>query len=90
MDIYLRFKDQAAAEAALIAEGFHVDDGAVWHDSESIDAVGTMYSAAGEGDDVVFTPVAGYHVNIRTELNMDSLDDFRVYPVTPSRLWAEL
>ena len=89
-DVYLRFDDEAAAEAALAAEGLSPGETASW----SVDRVGVIFSAPilDESGEVVTpgTQLPGWHVNIRfrTGAVPDSLAAARGYPETPARRFA--
>lgn len=48
---------------------------------DNIDVIGTIYREDGTQSD-------GYHVNVRTFEEAPELEAYRVYPVTPVRVWA--
>jgi hypothetical protein len=73
-DYYLKFDTEAQATAVL-------------YDGETpryrnIDIIGVIYE-----DEV---PLTGWHVNVRLvdEEDAEALEDFQVFPQTPSRIWA--
>lgn len=98
IDLYLHAGSKSAMMTALKAAGFsqEPESGALYHPAASLDVIGTIYQPTGEntlvdGQEVPVTiPVPGYHANVRTtseELAV-ALDARRVYPETPSRVWA--
>lgn len=98
IDLYLKAGSKSAMTLALKTAGFSQDpdSGALYHPAAALDAIGTIYQPTGEttlvdGEQVPVTaPVPGYHVNVRTtsEALATALDAQRVYPETPSRVWA--
>ena len=91
-DYYLRFSDKTQAYSIL---SNYVREGVLCGDkSFSIDEIGVLYNftyditSDGLMTNVVKTATPGYHVNIRTRLNTDYLDNYKIYPNTPSRQWA--
>lgn len=80
-DLYLAFADEPEAAAHLLdAEGRLL--------YFNTDIIGTLY----DRDDTdplnpVFTALPGFHVNVRADVYDAALDAFRVYPVTPRRMW---
>lgn len=90
IDYYLRFDNKDIAYSAL---SNYVRDGELCGDAlTSIDEIGIMYDTVVDildGNPVLVskTEKPGYHVNIRTSEALN-LDDYVIYPITPSRLWA--
>ena len=87
IDYTLKFADEAQANEVLF-------DGETPR-YPAIDVIGTIYRATGnvttdengiEHPDMEPTP--GWHVNVRTEMEAVELDAYRVFPVTPARVWA--
>jgi len=81
-DFYLKFDTEAAATAVL-------------YDGETpryrnIDTIGVIYSNTGTDEEPVMEPIPGWHVNVRLvdEEDAEALEDFQVFPQTPSRVWA--
>lgn len=89
-DYYLRFDNKDIAYETL---SNYVRKGRLCGDALTcIDEIGIMYDTV--VDILDNTPVIisrtekpGYHVNIRSSETLD-LDDYVVYPITPSRRWA--
>ncbi len=100
-DLYLKFPDQATADALLF------DFIAIkWNDQgeptdwrlrrkyQNTDVIGVIYEG-GEWDaegNPITPPVAleGWHVNVRIIAGEDgtALDAYQVYPTHPRRVWA--
>jgi len=79
-DYSLKFTSEAQATAVL-------------YDAETprypnIDQIGTIYRNVGTPEEPVMEATAGYHVNVRTEVEAPELDAYAVFPVTPVRVWA--
>lgn len=83
-DLSLCFASQAIYEALGLVNApgrFDIDViGLIWKETGATDAQGLP----------VYAQISGYHVNIRCRDNrsLTALTPFRVYPATPSRLWA--
>lgn len=98
IDLYLKAGSKSAMTTALKAAGFSQDpeSGTLYHPAAALDAIGTIYQPTGETTQVddqevpVMAPSPGYHANVRTtsEDLAAALDSLRVYPQTPSRVWA--
>jgi hypothetical protein len=96
-DYYLKFADEAAANAVLFAstaEQLDEQGNVVVRASEApnyvnVSVIGIMYEKppleAPEG----YMPVAleGWHVNVRAEASPE-LEPFQVFPLAPMRVWA--
>lgn len=81
-DYYLKFDTEAQATAVL-------------YDGETpryrnIDIIGVMYQNTGTDEAPVMKALPGWHVNVRLvdEEDAEALEDFQVFPQTPSRVWA--
>ena len=81
-DLYLKFPDEATAQAAL-------------YDGETplyrnIDAIGIIYERTGGTDEEpVMTPIPGWHVNVRlADEDGAALEPYAVTVATPVRVWA--
>jgi len=76
IDMYLKFKDEAAATKVL--EGYE----------GSIDTIGVIYERTGGTDEEpVMTALPGWHVNVRGP-ESDKLTPFAVQVSSPHRVWA--
>ena len=88
-DFYLRFDTPADADAVLY-EGEGDDRRAKY---AAIDVLGTIYKPTGEMiqiDEVevpVMAAVDGWHANVRHNAEAPELEAYRVFPVTPHRMW---
>lgn len=96
-DYYLKFADEAAANAVLFtstAEQLDEQGNVVVEASEApnyvnVSVIGLMYEKppleAPEG----YVPVAleGWHVNVRAEASPE-LEPFQIFPLAPMRVWA--
>lgn len=90
-DYFLRFADQAEADAILFTAHPEVvnEDGQVTAEAyvspnfQNIDVIGVIV----DGDQ----PLAGWHVNVRIVVDVEdpaSLVPFMVFPAHPRRVWA--
>ena len=97
-DYFLKFNDEAEANAALFTEQTNVQDDVVETvlvpKYAAVDVVGTIYKPTGEmiqtdeGEVPEMAPLDGWHVNVRHTDEAPELEAFRVFPATPSRMWA--
>lgn len=96
-DLYLRFADANEMVLVLLAFGFleMEEQGGLYHPEICLDVAGLMFkpvSTEEEGEDVAeYVELPGYHVNMRViddKLDVTALDDYIIYPKTPSRVWA--
>jgi hypothetical protein len=100
-DYFLRFNDEAEANAALFTEQTNVQDDVVETvlvpKYAAVDVVGTIYKPTGnvlpaedESGEAVdeMAPIDGWHANVRHTDEAPELEAFRVFPATPSRAWA--
>ena len=98
IDFHLRFTDQAEADAVLFTEQTNVQDDVVETvlvpKYAAVDVVGTIYAPTGktlktpEGPVPEMKPLPGWHANVRHTEPAPELEAFRVFPQTPSRMWA--
>lgn len=60
----------------------------------AVDVIGTIYKPTGkmlttdEGQVDEMAPLAGWHVNVRHKDEAPELDEYRVFPNSPVRVWA--
>ncbi len=97
-DFFLKFTDEAEAQAALFTDQTNVQDDVVETvlvpKYAAVDVVGTIYKPTGkmlttpEGEVPEMAPLEGWHVNVRHTAETPELEAFRVFPATPSRMWA--
>jgi hypothetical protein len=97
-DMFLKFKDADEANAALFTEQTNVQDDVVETvlvpKYAAVDVIGTIYKPTGEmiqtdeGEVPEMAPLDGWHVNVRHTAETPELEAFRVFPVTPARMWA--
>ena len=100
-DYFLKFADEAEAEAVLFTEQTNVQDDVVETvlvpKYTTVDVVGVIYKPTGnvlpaedESGEAVdeMAPIDGWHVNVRHTAEAPELEAFRVFPQTPSRMWA--
>lgn len=89
-DYFLKFADEAAADAVLF-EGEGEERRPLY---AAIDVIGTIYEPTGnvlqsdEGEVPEMAPIDGWHVNVRHTAEAADLEQYRVFPGTPQRLWA--
>jgi hypothetical protein len=100
-DYFLKFTDEAEAEAALFTEQTNVDGDIVETvlvpKYAAVDVVGVIYKPTGnvlpaedESGEAVdeMAPIDGWHVNVRHTDEAPELEAHQVFPATPSRMWA--
>ncbi len=97
-DFFLRFDTEAEANAALFTEQTNVDGDIVETvlvpKYAAVDVIGVIYKPTGkmqttdEGPMPEMAPLEGWHVNVRHTAETPELEAFRVFPATPSRMWA--
>jgi hypothetical protein len=97
-DMFLKFADEAEANAALYDEQTNVDGDIVETvlvpKYAAVDVIGVIYKPTGEmiqtdeGEVPEMAPLDGWHVNVRHTAETPELEAFRVFPETPSRMWA--
>lgn len=86
-DYYLKFSDEAAANAVLFTsvaeekneQGSVVVEASTTPNYANMSIIGTIYK-----DEVA---LEGWHVNVRTEAS-EELEPYRVFPAAPMRVWA--
>ena len=101
IDYHLKFTDQAEADAVLFDEQTNVQDDVVETvlvpKYAAVDVIGVIWKPTGnvlpaedESGEAVdeMAPLKGWHVNVRHTDEVPELEAFRVFPVTPSRMWA--
>ena len=100
-DYFLKFNDEAEANAALYDEQTNVDGDIVETvlvpKYAAVDVVGTIYKPTGnvlpaedESGEAVdeMAPIDGWHVNVRHTEEAPELDAYKVEVKTPARMWA--
>ena len=97
-DYFLKFTDEAEANAALFTEQTNVQGDVVETvlvpKYAAVDVIGVIYKPTGnvlktdEGEVPEMAPLDGWHVNVRHTDEAPELEAFRVFPATPSRAWA--
>ena len=100
-DFFLRFDTEAEANEVLFTEQTFVQGDIVETVKvpryAAVDIVGTIYKPTGkvlpaedESGEAVdeMAPLKGWHVNVRHTDEVPELEAFRVFPATPSRMWA--
>ena len=100
-DFFLKFTDEAEANAALFTEQTNVQDDVVETvlvpKYAAVDVVGVIYKPTGnvlpaedESGEAVdeMAPIDGWHANVRHTDEAPELDAYKVTPQTPVRGWA--
>jgi hypothetical protein len=100
-DFFLRFADEAEANAALFDEQTSVQgdvvEAVLVPKYAAVDVVGVIYKPTGnvlpaedESGEAVpeMAPIDGWHVNVRHTDEAPELDAYKVEVKTPSRAWA--
>ena len=102
-DYYLKFDSEAEARAVLYRiegaveadpeNGVEAQEGYEVANYDAIDMIGVICKPTGqiinttEGDVLEMAPVEGYHANVRVLKEAPELEAYRVFPVTPVRVW---
>jgi hypothetical protein len=97
-DYFLKFADQAQADAVLFTEQTNVDGDIVETvlvpKYAAVDVVGVLYAPTGKtihNEELSYAemkPLPGWHVNVRHTEPAPELDAYKVDVKTPSRAWA--
>ena len=97
-DYFLKFADEAEANAALFTEQTNVQDDVVETIKvpkyAAVDVIGVIYKPTGEmiqtdeGEVPEMAPLDGWHANVRHTDEAPELEAFRVFPNNPQRSWA--
>jgi hypothetical protein len=97
-DFFLRFDTEAEANEVLFTEQTNVQGDVVETvlvpKYAAVDVIGTIYKPTGEmiqtdeGEVPEMAPLEGWHANVRHTAETPELEAFRVFPATPSRMWA--
>ena len=97
IDYFLKFPDEAAANALLFTTGPTDFDGStsrLFNFKGNVDVIGTIYKPTGKmiqndmGAYPETAPIDGWHVNVRTEEAIPELESYAVTPSAPHRVWA--
>ena len=100
-DTFLKFTDEAEANAALFSEQTNVQGDVVETvlvpKYAAVDVVGVIYKPTGnvlpaedESGEAMdeMAPIDGWHVNVRHTDEAPELDAYKVEVKTPARMWA--
>lgn len=97
-DYCLKFADQSEADAVLFDEQTYMQEDVVETVKvpkyTAVDVIGVIYAPTGktlktaEGPVPQMKAVPGWHVNVRHTEEAPELEAYRVFPSTPSRVWA--
>lgn len=97
-DMFLKFADQAEADSVLFDEQTNVQGDVVETVKvpkyAAVDVIGTIYKPTGkvlttdEGEVPEMAPIDGWHVNVRHMGEAAELENYKVFPATPARMWA--
>jgi hypothetical protein len=97
LDYFLKFEDETLADAVLF-DMVHDGEGYTKQPRyAAIDVIGTIYEPTGQmlpasddsGDAVPeMAAIPGWHVNVRHTSEAPELEQYRVHPATPHRMWA--
>jgi len=97
-DFFLRFDTEAEANAALFTEQTLVQGDVVETvlvpKYSAVDVIGTIFKPTGnvlttdEGEVPEMAPIDGWHANVRHTDEAPELEQYRVHPATPQRMWA--
>jgi hypothetical protein len=93
-DYFLKFEDETLADAVLF-DMVHDGEGYTKQPRyAAIDVIGTIYEPTGqmvatdEGEASEMAAIPGWHVNVRHTSEAPELEQYRVHPATPQRMWA--
>jgi hypothetical protein len=94
LDYFLKFEDETLADAVLF-DMVHDGEGYTKRPRyAAIDVIGTIYEPTGqmlttdEGEAPEMAAIPGWHVNVRHTSEALELEQYRVHPATPQRMWA--
>jgi hypothetical protein len=97
-DYFLKFTDEAEANAALFTEQTNVQGDTVETvlvpKYAAVDVVGVLYAPTGKtihNEELSYAemaPIDGWHVNVRHTAEAPELDAYKVDVKTPARMWA--
>jgi hypothetical protein len=98
IDYYLKFPDEATANAVLNTTVDEVRDelGSIFVEASTIpkyvntSIIGTISKPTGETDDegnAVMAALDGWHVNVKADESPE-LVQYQIFPVMPVRVWA--
>ena len=94
LDYFLKFEDETLADAVLF-DMVHDGEGYTKQPRyAAIDVIGTIYEPTGkmiatdEGEVPEMAAILGWHVNVRHTSEAPELEQYRVHPATPHRMWA--
>jgi hypothetical protein len=97
-DFFLKFTDEAEANAALFTEQTNVEGDVVETvlvpKYAAIDVIGVIYAPTGKtihNEELSYAemkPLPGWHVNVRHTDEAPELNAYKVDVKTPSRMWA--
>ena len=98
-DLFLKFPDEQTANEVLFDEHVHLGDGDIVETTKvpkytAVDVVGTIYKPTGkviqtaEGEVPEMKPLEGWHINVRHTEEAPELEQYRVEPKAPQRMWA--
>ena len=94
LDYFLKFEDETLADAVLF-DMVHDGEGYTKQPRyAAIDVIGTIYEPTGkivatdEGETPEMAAISGWHVNVRHTSEAPELEQYRVHPATPHRMWA--
>jgi hypothetical protein len=97
-DYFLKFNDEAEANAALFDEQTQVQgdvvDTVLVPKYASVDVIGVLYAPTGKtihNEELSYAemaPIDGWHVNVRHTEPAPELNAYKVDVKTPSRMWA--
>lgn len=93
-DIYLKFDNEHTAISVLSDFGFQSNEcGVLYMPGVCIDVIGVIYTInSKDPDNLECTAESGWHVNLRIidDVNSEKLSKYKINPVTPIRVWAEV
>jgi hypothetical protein len=86
-DLYLKFTDEAQANEVLTTKVIDT----IKNNFANVSTIGVLYRPTGAIDtegNPVMEPTEGWHVNVRTDKDTLELEQYRMYPTTPNRVWG--
>lgn len=86
-DYMLKFADSEECTAMLYTKEDYQGEVVLVPKYTAVDVIGVIYENQ-EDPDLPPVPYPGYHANVRNTEEAPELDQYRVYPPNPVRVWA--
>ena len=84
--VYLKFASESLANQFLDNYSTINDGLRIPNEGYSIDVIGIIYNLTVNGDEVISTPIDGWHVNMLVPDDFQSI--YQIQPTSPRRIFA--